>query len=300
MKRPPPQTRLPVIQVQERRLSGKELGFSAVGFAAATEGFEAGRVSWHRHDTHEILMMLRGAAEYEFPNGKRSILAGDQFMVVPRRMKHRGSKNVRGPSVICAVTLDPRDSNASHTLFTKQEMAWIAAQCAAADPVARPMNATLRRMAHHFHQAVCNFPRVQPPLDVVAAMRLQIAGILLEIARHSGGGDERSCVGTVAAVMAHMERHFADDLQMNELAELVNCSRSHLFTAFRRETGMSPNDWLQRLRVKKAGELLTTTNRSGADIALSVGFASQPYFCHVFRKYTGKTPGEHRSETTGK
>ena len=186
-----------------------------------------------------------------------------------------------------------------HSFFTKQEMAWIVAQFAAVNPVARPMNAALRRMAHHFHQAIRNFPRKQPPLDVVAAMRLQIAGILLETARHSSDGDRGRCLGTVATVIAHMERHFADDLQMNDLAEVANCSRSHLFAVFRRETGMSPNDWLQRLRVKKAGELLAATNRSGVDIALSVGFASQQYFCRVFRKYTGKTPGEYRSETAG-
>jgi transcriptional regulator GlxA family with amidase domain len=57
---------------------------------------------------------------------------------------------------------------------------------------------------------------------------------------------------------------------------------------------MSPNDWLQRRRVKAATDLLRATDRKLEDIATAVGFSSAQYFCQVFRKYTGKTPGEHR------
>jgi methylphosphotriester-DNA--protein-cysteine methyltransferase len=58
---------------------------------------------------------------------------------------------------------------------------------------------------------------------------------------------------------------------------------------------MSPNDWLQRRRVKAATDLLRTTDRKLEDIAAACGFTSAPYFCPVFRKYTGTTPGEHRA-----
>lgn len=57
---------------------------------------------------------------------------------------------------------------------------------------------------------------------------------------------------------------------------------------------MSPNDWLQRRRVKAATELLWATNRKPEDVATITGFSSAQYCCQVFRKYTGKTPGDHR------
>ena len=60
---------------------------------------------------------------------------------------------------------------------------------------------------------------------------------------------------------------------------------------------MTPNDWLQRFRIKKACELLASTDRSITDIALSVGYSSSQYFNNVFRKYVGTTPGEHRERT---
>jgi transcriptional regulator GlxA family with amidase domain len=91
-----------------------------------------------------------------------------------------------------------------------------------------------------------------------------------------------------------MENHFTQPLQMNEVAQKAGCSRAHLFLVFKRETGMSPNDWLQRRRVKCAAELLRTTKRKLEDIATTTGFSSAQYCCQVFRKYTGKTPGGHR------
>jgi transcriptional regulator GlxA family with amidase domain len=71
------------------------------------------------------------------------------------------------------------------------------------------------------------------------------------------------------------------------------CSRAHLFLVFKRETGMSPNDWLQRRRVQATTELLRTIRRKLEDIAAATGFSSAQYFCQVFRKYTGQTPAEH-------
>lgn len=78
------------------------------------------------------------------------------------------------------------------------------------------------------------------------------------------------------------------------LATHTSTSRARLFANFKRETGMSPNDWLQRRRIEAATDLLRTTNRKLEDIAAACGFTSAPYFCHVFRKYTGTTPGKHR------
>jgi two-component system response regulator YesN len=92
-----------------------------------------------------------------------------------------------------------------------------------------------------------------------------------------------------------MDARFTAPLPMNEVAQKAGCSRAHLFLVFKRETGMSPNDWLQRHRVKAASQLLRTTDRKLEDIAATVGFSSAQYFCQVFRKYTGKTPGEHRA-----
>lgn len=283
------------LQLKESAFSGQELGLPMIGAAIATRGFHARSISWHSHDRHELLMLLDGGAAYEFENGSEMELAGGQMIIVPARFRHRASKDVRMPSVICAVNFDTTRPASRQSPFTKKEMAWIATQFQSRTPRLNSMSLALRRMAHALHQMIlqqCKSPRTP---DGTASMRLLVASIIVEAARHTSGTHQRSTVDAVTLATEHMEARFTAPLPMNEVAQKAGCSRSHLFLVFKRETGMSPNDWLQRHRVKAASQLLRTTDRKLEDIATAVGFSSAQYFCQVFRKYTGKTPGEHRA-----
>lgn len=282
-------------QYRERLVMGADVAWPSIGTVSASEDFRAERVSWHKHDRHELLMLLSGATEYEFQGGNRVALAGEQFMVVPPGLLHRGVKDLRGPAVHCAITIDFSASRSSGGPFTRREIAWLAGRFARTGPVARAMGPSLRRISRSFHGSVRQFPKHPPSPDVCAELRLQIAHILVEAARNSGDHPTTNEADTVALAKAHLESHFASPLLMNDVAQQIGCSRSRLYAIFKRETGMSPNDWLQRLRIKKAEELLTTTNLTLLDVAAAVGFATQAYFCHVFRKYSGKTPGDCRA-----
>jgi len=280
--------------VQESAFTGEEIGMSMVGAAAATQGFHAIPLTWHSHDRHEVLMLLSGCAGYEFQNGTELELAGGHMIVVPARLLHRGSRDVRMPSVICAVSFDIAHPSTRRSPFTKKEMAWIAAQFKSRTPRLYSMSPTLRRMAQTLHQMILQERKSPPTADGIAAMRLLVAMIILEVARHTSDTHQRGNVDAVALAKEHMENHFPEPLPMNEVAKKAGCSRAHMFLVFKRETGMSPNDWLQRRRVKAATELLRASDRKLEDIATATGFSSAQYCCQVFRKYTGKTPGEHR------
>jgi AraC-like DNA-binding protein/mannose-6-phosphate isomerase-like protein (cupin superfamily) len=261
--------------MKEITFTGTELSLPMLGAATATRDFYATPISWHTHERCEILMLLRGAASYEVADGRQFDLAGGRMLLVPPRQPHRPSRDVRTPSIICAVNFEPTQAGLKHSPFTKREAGWIKAQFHDCAPGVYLMAPALRQMARTLHQMLVQQRAAVPTADAIASMRLLIASIILEVARHTGG--------------TH-----AQPLQMNEVAQKAGCSRAHLFLVFKRETGMSPNDWLQRHRVKSATELLRTTNRKLEDIAAATGFSSAQYCCQVFRKYTGKTPGGHR------
>jgi AraC-like DNA-binding protein len=293
-RKPRPAPPLQDFKPRESAFAGKELGIDMVGTATATYGFDAIPLSWHAHDRHEVLMLLHGGAAYEFKNGSEMELTGGHMIIVPARVLHRGSKDVRMPSVICAVNFDIAQPVTRHSPFTKKEMAWIAAQFQSRKPRMHTMSPALRRMAHTLHQMILQQRKSPCTADGTASMRLLVASIILEAARHTSGTQQRRTVDAVALAKEHMEAHFTRPLPMSGVAQKAGCSRAHLFLVFKRETGMSPNDWLQRRRVKAATELLRTTHRKLEDIATACGFSSAQYFCQVFRKYTGTTPGEHR------
>ena len=74
----------------------------------------------------------------------------------------------------------------------------------------------------------------------------------------------------------------------------VGFSRARMFDIFKTQTGLTPNDYLQRARVEKAQEQLRQTNLSVTQIALATGFSSGQYFSTVFARYTGVSPTAFR------
>lgn len=277
----------------ESVIRGTQIGLPMVKTIGTIHSLSASRITWHSHEFHELLLLQRGATAYEF-RGRRKVveLVGDQFMVVPPRAQHRGLKDMRMPSVLCGIVFDPRHPPVRNLPFTKHEMVWMARQFEDQPLAAQPMSAELRRMTQALSQALRRFSSAST--EAVASVRLLVCGIILEAARQSTSAIQERSTDSVAAAIAHMEVNFAESLQMDDVVAHAGCSRARLFAVFKRETGMTPNDWLQRYRIKKACELLADTDRSITDIALSVGYSSSQYFNNVFRKYVGRTPSEHR------
>lgn len=93
-------------------------------------------------------------------------------------------------------------------------------------------------------------------------------------------------------IRAYLRTHFTSDVKIEDLCEEFYLSRSSLTSCFRRAYHTSIMEYVNRLRMEKALELLTTTDLSVHDISLQCGFQDQNYFTKVFRKYYGRTPSQ--------
>jgi len=99
----------------------------------------------------------------------------------------------------------------------------------------------------------------------------------------------------VKRVTGYMRENIAEDIRVQELADLVNLSRFHFCTAFRMATGQTPYGWLTRQRVAYAKTLLKDRTLHIGDIAVVVGYETQSAFSASFRKVAGITPREFRN-----
>jgi signal transduction histidine kinase/AraC-like DNA-binding protein/ABC-type sugar transport system substrate-binding protein len=106
-------------------------------------------------------------------------------------------------------------------------------------------------------------------------------------------------------VLAHaseLTRQIADFLAANftgnvtreEIAAEMRVSADYVSRVFRKETGMTPWQYLARYRILQAQRLLMTTNQSITEIANAVGFNDAAYFVRVFHRETGKAPQRYR------
>lgn len=98
----------------------------------------------------------------------------------------------------------------------------------------------------------------------------------------------------VKKVQNYMYENLEEDVGLDELAALVNLTRFHFCTAFRMATGRTPHEFLVRLRIRRAKELLSDPILPITEIALIVGYQTPSSFAAAFRKVTGITPSEFR------
>jgi transcriptional regulator GlxA family with amidase domain len=92
----------------------------------------------------------------------------------------------------------------------------------------------------------------------------------------------------------HMDRRYAEPLDVEELAALAYMSRAHFIREFKRVFGETPYRYLQRRRVERAMFLLRHTDTSVTEICMAVGFSSLGTFSRTFSEIVGRSPSAYR------
>ena len=94
-----------------------------------------------------------------------------------------------------------------------------------------------------------------------------------------------------------LEDHYAERIRIADLVRHIGYGRARLFELFKHHTGLSPNDYLLRFRIRKAQDLLVRTDLSVREIARMVGIPDSGYFSIMFRRQTGHTPTIYRERS---
>ena len=102
---------------------------------------------------------------------------------------------------------------------------------------------------------------------------------------------------SVGRSIGHLSRHYDEDLTVESIAAITEISASHLAHLFRSEVGMSVRDYLTRVRVTIAQDLLAHTDEKLEAIATRLGFADTSHLAHVFQRVTGRPPSAYRRST---
>lgn len=98
----------------------------------------------------------------------------------------------------------------------------------------------------------------------------------------------------ISRIRQYIAEHLMDNLNLNDIADLVNKNPSYVSFLFRQETGQTLFDYITQERMQRAKWLLRNTDKKVSDIARETGYEDQSYFSQIFRKYTGVTAGNYR------
>lgn len=106
--------------------------------------------------------------------------------------------------------------------------------------------------------------------------------------------DERPRVAAVEAAVAEIENRFAEEVTVASLAAEANMEVCWFSRLFRRQMGVSPQQYLMSVRMAKAKELLRTTDCPVGEVARLTGYDNPLYFSRLFCKTWGCPPREYR------
>jgi AraC-like DNA-binding protein/ligand-binding sensor protein len=100
---------------------------------------------------------------------------------------------------------------------------------------------------------------------------------------------------TIVRAKKFIHEHQTNDLSLGEVARSVNTSTFYFCKMFKKATGLNFTNYLSRVRIEKAKNLLINPNLRVSEIAYEVGFQSLTHFNRVFRKMVGQAPTEYRA-----
>jgi AraC-like DNA-binding protein/ligand-binding sensor protein len=97
----------------------------------------------------------------------------------------------------------------------------------------------------------------------------------------------------------YIREHHAENLRLAPVARAVNASPFHFCKTFKRTTGMNFTEFVCRVRLEKAKNLLLNPDVQVSEIAYAVGFQSLTHFNRVFKEQTGLAPTHYRTQAIG-
>ena len=126
--------------------------------------------------------------------------------------------------------------------------------------------------------------------------------LIAHLSRHhaSAGRSEseqethRLMLSRFTSVMQYVATHYAEPITTRRLAEMCYLSEGHFCRFFKAATGKTLLAYVNEYRIDRAASLLSKTDASITEIALSCGFSDVNYFSRVFRSVRGVSPTAHR------
>lgn len=255
---------------------------------------------WGHGALHDYLPGLQGHVVITYYGTPQEILwrtGGERLLSSTRSgtitlipQGHDGHWDIAGPIGV------------SHVFLTEERLLACAEQLSARggidllprvgfeDPIAARMMEMLGREAHMGDPSSRLF--VEQATDLLCTQLVRGHSSLGAL---SAAGPRRGLANwQVRKVSDYMRAHLGAPVGLDDLAALLGLTRFHFCTAFRQATGTTPHEWLVRLRMERAQQLLADPQLPITVIALAVGYETPSSFAASFRKATGTTPTAYR------
>ncbi len=253
----------------------------------------------HSHDFCELVIVTRGSAFQCLENMEFPVTAGDVFLLQGRQKHYfHGRENLD----LINIMYDPEKIG-----LPENELRKMPSYCAMfmLEPTYRRQHRFASRLhlkrvpLAHVEQlaAEMEMESNQEKVGHEVALRAKLLELLVYLSRAYTQTDttEAHALLRVGHVIGALENAFSRDWRLEDLQQIAHMSSSNLLRVFRKATGQTPIEYLMRLRIQKAMDMLRNSNLTITEIAMEVGFNDSNYFTRQFRRAVGTTPRDFRT-----
>ena len=99
-------------------------------------------------------------------------------------------------------------------------------------------------------------------------------------------------------MIGYVQKNYPNKILLKDISTAGNCCKTKCTALFQKYLTTSPMLYLNQYRLEKSTFLLQNTGMSITEIAYACGFSNTSYYCELFHKYYGTTPGQFRIRTS--
>lgn len=268
----------------------KELPFEDAERAATSLSFSrslspGGMKQMHQHDEYELAVMVSGVGWCDLPEETLPMEGGQAYLLPPGTLH-----------LMRYVDLTPHAMY--HVMFRESLLEELRLEfgVSLSDALKRPQVFLLtEELQRRLEQARAAEGTPDDPLDRYIR-HMQIKCVLLTMAKQLRADPPNNLPAAhpqLAEALRYLRAHYAEEISLSLLARRCGLSTAYLCRLCRRETGLSPGEYLLRTRLDQACLLLRESSLNISQVALRTGFNSTAYFDRRFRQQTGMSPGEY-------
>jgi AraC-like DNA-binding protein len=263
-----------------------------------------GALHWSNHPAeYELQLQEDGYQAFLLDDAKQSVVVrGGQALLIRPGQMHAGASETLQPGrwSWLRIRITPgRSSSVTPSLpglDPRQSAHLLRGLASTPQPVFRYSPSLLdcfnRLISEH------RYPTDESPLVARSILHELIAWVLRDIRNDSRRGTTENAQHSppVAKALLWLSQHIDEGVSVSDLAAAAGSSESYFRRRFHAETGLSPREYVAHYRLQESKRMLLSTHHSITDIAMRLGFSTSAYFTSVFRRNTGQTPSQFRTE----
>lgn len=236
-------------------------------------------------DEYQIIYITKGKGTFTSEHGgEHTVEAGDMLLLFPgERHSYRPDQTTGWNEYwigFCGPNIDTR---VNHGFFSVEK------------PIAHV--GISEDIVHTYSMAINAVQQMAPGYQqMLAGCVNMLLGFIYSAAREANDDMENITKAMhKAAVFIH--ENFCKDIHPEDVAAEVNFGYSRFRKAFTDHTGISPYQYILKLRIQRSKELLQHTHKTMSEIAYEAGFNNPLYFSTAFKRETGMSPKAYREAT---